>query len=922
MQYEVFSSMYSIPDTLLLEEPKSETAIERPDEQVEQDNGTQNPTPPVRVMWGSASHDADPSDWFDTPSAPARESLEQRAQQILNTLLLFVEQDQVVELRCLEVSHKYYRNPHVESGFFDYNHLDLMAQQAAGLTDVSRGVYFTLNPLNKDLLARRCNRIDAARSEETASDKDVLRRRWLLIDVDAKRLAGISASDEEKARAFQVIETIGAFLRDRAWPDGVLADSGNGFHLLYRVDLPCDDGGLVKGVLAALAKTFNNDGATIDTSVFNPARIVRLYGTLARKGDEVPGRPHRSSKVLQVPGQVEAVPQEKLQALVVDLLPAAPAQLPPATTDTENGDLEVRIRKARAYLAKVPGAISGEKGHNKTFYAACRIVQLFKLSEEEALPILKEWNLKCQPPWTEKELRHKLEDAVEKADEAKDDDSPPEVVEADDDPHRLARLFLDRHRTPKYEYTLHCWNGDWYAWDGIAYRPVGTSDLKAKINAVVKEEFDRINQTQLADRSAREADGNEVKGGPPKAIKVTENLVRNVVQALSSQVLIEGNVEQPAWLDGTGRYPAGEMLATKNRLVHLPSFLEDRSGLIDLTPRFFTSIALDYAIDPDAPPPAEWLNFLLQIWPGDPESIQTLQEWAGYCLLPDTSLQKILFLLGPPRSGKGTIAGVLRKLVGESNFAGPTLSSLQANFGLSPLVGKLLAVISDARLSHRADQGIVVERLLAISGEDAITVDRKNREPVTLKLPTRLMITSNELPKLNDAAGALASRLLVLQMSRTWLGKEDPDLPKRLERELPGIFLWACDGLKRLRERGHFAQPASGEDTRNRVLELSSPVTAFVQECGVIDPKEDVLKTDLYVEWKTWCTDHGYESGNDANFGKNLLAAYPQVNSGRLSRAAGRQYRYVGIGILRLANGLGKLRPVSGQPATEGPEGV
>src|SRR5690606_6286310 len=128
------------------------------------------------------------------------------------------------------------------------------------------------------------------------------------------------------------------------------------------------------------------------------------------------------------------------------------------------------------------------------------------------------------------------------------------------------------------------------------------------------------------------------------------------------------------------------------------------------------------------------------------------------------------------------------------------------------LLNKRLAVISDARLSGRTDQAIVTERLLSITGEDAITVDRKHLAPVTAKLSVRFLILTNELPRLNDSSGALANRFLILPLRNSFLGREDTGLTSRLLEELPGILLWAIEGLRRLYERGHFLQPASGEE--------------------------------------------------------------------------------------------------------------
>src|SRR5262249_25859962 len=125
---------------------------------------------------------------------------------------------------------------------------------------------------------------------------------------------------------------------------------------------------------------------------------------------------------------------------------------------------------------------------------------------------------------------------------------------------------------------------------------------------------------------------------------------------------------------------------------------------------------------------------------------------------------------------------------------GPTLASLGTQFGLSPLLGKPLAIVSDARLGG-GNVHQVVERLLTVSGEDMIDVDRKFRDPWTGKLPTRFMILSNELPRFGDASGAIAARFIVLQQTRSWLGKEDPHLTGALLGELPGILGWALDGL-------------------------------------------------------------------------------------------------------------------------------
>jgi putative DNA primase/helicase len=167
-----------------------------------------------------------------------------------------------------------------------------------------------------------------------------------------------------------------------------------------------------------------------------------------------------------------------------------------------------------------------------------------------------------------------------------------------------------------------------------------------------------------------------------------------------------------------------------------------------------------------------------------------LQEYFGYVLSGRCDMQKLLMMVGPSRSGKGTIARVLTALVGgRRNVPGPTLAAMNTNFGLSPLIGKPLAIIPDARQGNNAST--VVERLLSITGEDTLTVHRKYREPWTGRLPTRFVMLSNELPEFKDASGVIANRFLILRMIESFLGREDRELANKLRPEYPMILNWS-----------------------------------------------------------------------------------------------------------------------------------
>lgn len=240
--------------------------------------------------------------------------------EVNKALGLIGESRQVIEVRALEASLQGERRGTL-SGYFDDH--EKLVQAVAGIR-LARGIYFTLNPLKRDLLARAVNRIQYAKRGEATADGDMVARRWMLVDIDPVRPSGISASDAEHEAALAKAETIATALGEDGWPEPIIADSGNGAHLLYRIDLPTDDGGLVERCLRALADRFDDEAVTIDRKVFNLARICRLYGTTACKGDHTAERPHRRSRIVKVPSELLVVEKAKLDALAGPAPMAAP----------------------------------------------------------------------------------------------------------------------------------------------------------------------------------------------------------------------------------------------------------------------------------------------------------------------------------------------------------------------------------------------------------------------------------------------------------------------------------------------------------------------------------------------------------------------------------------------------------------------
>jgi hypothetical protein len=176
--------------------------------------------------------------------------------------------------------------------------------------------YITLNPVAPAAVTRPLHKVDM--DCRTTSDRDVLKRTRLLLDFDPKRPASTSSTDAEKGAAWERLSTVREVLTYKFdYPEPLVADSGNGYHLIYGLDLPNDRGSteLVKTILVTLDDLAGSDQVSIDTSVFNAARIMTLYGTTKHKGEPTPERPHRMSRVLSVPERLEPVAKEKLEAL-------------------------------------------------------------------------------------------------------------------------------------------------------------------------------------------------------------------------------------------------------------------------------------------------------------------------------------------------------------------------------------------------------------------------------------------------------------------------------------------------------------------------------------------------------------------------------------------------------------------------------
>ncbi|QNN21807.1 hypothetical protein HED60_05810 [Planctomycetales bacterium ZRK34] len=538
------------------------------------------------------------------------------------------------------------------------------------------------------------------------------------------------------------------------------------------------------------------------------------------------------------------------------------------------------------------GIVDHHDGSARLFAAACRCVE-HDLSDSETLRCIRAY-AQQRPfprPWSDTDILKRLRDAEQRVQRGtafdRDDDGLIRLGQRDPvtgklvlSPRRTlptARAYLREFHDHPDAATLRTCAGLVMAWQDNRYVAIEDAALKHRLQPWLHDAL-----RYIYNKSTRQMELVPFESNP--------STTHQALETIRHYTHLDATTTPPKWLIGHNEQPdPRELLPCRTLNLHIPT-----ERIVAATPALFTTNALDFDYDAHALVPSRWLNFLRGLWPDDPQSVDLLQEWFGYSLTLDTRQQKMLLIVGPRRSGKGTIGRVLTQLVGPANVCGPTTTSLAGTFGLQPLIGKSLAIVSDARF-HGESILTVIERLLCISGEDTLTIDRKHLPSVTMKLPTRFVFFTNELPRLADASGALAGRFLTLRLTRSFYGQEDLHLTDKLLAELPGILLWAIQGWLRLRQRGHFVQPDSVTDAIRELEDLASPVGAFVRECCVVGPGQRIWIDDLYGAWQEWCHRDGRSVvSTKQSFGRDLAAVVSALRT-RVSSANRRFYEGVAL---------------------------
>lgn len=788
---------------------------------------------------------------------------------------LFLNAGDVIELRALAVpsGNGFVRN---YSGYF--SEPEALAK-AAEKFDKLRPQYcsVTINPVNPALLARANNKMKALKKgDPTTSDEDITHRRWLPIDLDPVRPAGISATDEEKQAATDLAYSI---MSDMAadWGEPVVADSGNGIHLLYPIDLPKNEESdqLATSVLKALAARYDNKSVKVDPSLANASRILKLYGTTARKGDDMPERPHRRSGIIAVPDELKPIQIEALEAIAATA-PKAQSERRRVIGNNINQPASV-FERAQAYLDRCDPAIEGQNGDRATFRVACVLVNDFDLSDDDAMLLMQQWNRNCQPPWSDRDIEDKIRHAKDYAKKPTGELAAQELPQRpatrpeatrpapaaplsnrdvynkakNTDQGNAERLAAGAKGTIK-----HCPSRGWFVWTGSNWEHDEVKIKQLYVKHVSEAIYDELDHIDATDKDTFKAVCSHAR---------RSEQARSVTSCLQMAACMEGITFKQGDLD------RDQMLfAAKNKTIDLEKCEAKDHDPADMITRHSKT-----EHDPTAKCPT-WERFLSEIFGGNQELIDFIQMAIGYSLTGSTKEQCLFILYGSGRNGKSVFMNTIMSLMGSYAMETPP-ETLMRGRDKSERPSNDVARLAGARLvaANETEEGqfLAESKVKAMTGDDTIIARFLHKEFFEFRPQFKIWMRTNHKPRIRGTDPGIWRRIRLIPFN-VQIPKDqvDPDLGEKLKTELPGILNWALEGCFAWQQSG-LKPPAAVNSATDDYRNSQDLLGSFLSECCIVCPQKQsgsVSMGDLYREYKDWCQDSGEREMSKRNLSFRL----------------------------------------------------
>ncbi len=457
------------------------------------------------------------------------------------------------------------------------------------------------------------------------------------------------------------------------------------------------------------------------------------------------------------------------------------------------------------------------------------------------------------------------------------------------DPDRLAEGFLisnhiwDPNPESKLskalmmqaDYSLRNWRDEFFKWQDGKYTKLSDAETKKQIVSHL-----------------RGLNANSTICDDDQHIRITAQLVNNVLLCVSSfeGVHLCEQRDLNAWDDGREKFGVVTFVFENGVLMKHP---EKGDCFIKHTPAYFSVSKLPYDYAPDAKPD-RWLRFLNDVMDGDGDRIELLQQWSGYCLTAQNDYQKFMLIAGEGANGKTVFTKIIEKMVGEENVSHIPLSLFSQQFSLYSTLGKSLNSTSES--SHRLDE-LAETALKSFTSADAMTFQRKYKEPIHSKPTAKVMLSTNQLPNFADKSSGIWRRMLFVPFDVTIeADRQNHSLVDELCCELPAIFNWAIEGLQKLKAAGRFVEPRRCKAAIEQYRRDVNPARTFLLEnFNTSLGFDSVVCKELYDSYVNWCLENGYRPLNSSNLGKEVKRAFPNIKKVQTRFGSVRNWVFEGL---------------------------
>lgn len=461
-----------------------------------------------------------------------------------------------------------------------------------------------------------------------------------------------------------------------------------------------------------------------------------------------------------------------------------------------------------------------------------------------------------------------------------------------DDPRYLARQWLEEDFQSPRGRLLHYCNQDWWQYAGFQYERVPDESLNSQLTSFL-EQYEFVQQK-----------GNATECKP---FRMTRRFVDDVKFNLCTLCFLDipDNSYRPFRINGKEFVDTTQAIAFRNGIYHVQ---DDKFEVI--SPDLFVISPLPYDYWPNADC-SQWRAFIEEVFNGNQECIDLLQEWFGYNLVASNHMESMMFLYGGRAAGKSTTIDVLQAVLGPQGYTAIDIADLTSQFGFDGLAGKYAIIISEDKPTQRSESNKMLYKIKQITGRDTIIIRRKYKSAINIKPFFKITYIANELLDVSDESGSFRRRLNLLHYPNCYAENPDRQLKDRLIKEAPGIAIWAIEGLKRLLKTNQFTLPEKSKEHMDDVEKLGNLLRMMVQDHCIFKDELWTPSNELYDLHKAVYDENQIRPLSRIHFGIKLKAIFPEgVTRGRQRVAGELMYGYAGIGIMPAAYRRYLGRPV------------